>query len=139
MGGCSPTYLPCWDCGDGRLDPGEECDDGNLEYRDGCNALCQMERGYTCTGGQCTSLSYCGDGMVTAGEACDDGRGPVVGASGIGCRTDCQAIEPGWFCPSPGQPCQPLGAPSTSVDAGPCADAGGPCLSTCGDGTVESR
>jgi cysteine-rich repeat protein len=27
-------------CGDGRLDPGEECDDGNRRDDDGCNATC---------------------------------------------------------------------------------------------------
>lgn len=30
-------------CGDGNLDPGEECDDGNNEDGDGCSATCQIE------------------------------------------------------------------------------------------------
>ena len=30
-------------CGNGRLDPGELCDDGNLEEWDGCSATCQPE------------------------------------------------------------------------------------------------
>ena len=27
-------------CGDGVVDPGEQCDDGNLESGDGCEASC---------------------------------------------------------------------------------------------------
>jgi cysteine-rich repeat protein len=30
-------------CGDGILDPGEECDDGNLTDGDGCSAVCRLE------------------------------------------------------------------------------------------------
>ena len=36
-------------CGDGSLDEGEECDDGNDENGDGCTSDCQTEEGYTCT------------------------------------------------------------------------------------------
>jgi cysteine-rich repeat protein len=57
--GCSPT---CQSevCGNGIIDPGEECDGkGETSY---CNANC--------------TLSRCGDGKlnVTAGEECDDGN-----------------------------------------------------------------
>ena len=31
-------------CGDGVLDPGEQCDDGNLEEGDGCSRFCQSEQ-----------------------------------------------------------------------------------------------
>lgn len=31
-------------CGDGELNPGEECDDGNFENDDGCNGICELER-----------------------------------------------------------------------------------------------
>src|SRR5512138_941673 len=30
-------------CGDGVVDPGEECDDGNLASGDGCSATCSVE------------------------------------------------------------------------------------------------
>jgi len=33
-------------CGDGDLDPGEQCDDGNTENNDGCSATCQSEPAY---------------------------------------------------------------------------------------------
>ncbi len=37
-------------CGNGMLDPGEECDDGNLIGGDGCSAMCTIERGSCCGG-----------------------------------------------------------------------------------------
>ncbi|KAK6511708.1 hypothetical protein TWF481_000614 [Arthrobotrys musiformis] len=33
-------------CGNGKLDPGEECDDGNTEDGDGCNSACRFESGF---------------------------------------------------------------------------------------------
>src|SRR5580765_6625819 len=30
-------------CGNGALEPGEECDDGNVVSRDGCSRSCQIE------------------------------------------------------------------------------------------------
>ena len=41
-------------CGDGRLDPGEECDDGNLIDGDGCNKICKKEPPPTNPGNNCT-------------------------------------------------------------------------------------
>jgi len=47
-------------CGDGVLDLGEACDDGNTIGGDGmCNA-------------DCSKFEVCGDGFVDEGEACDD-------------------------------------------------------------------
>jgi cysteine-rich repeat protein len=37
-------------CGDGWIDPGETCDDGDDEGGDGCSAVCQISDGYTCAG-----------------------------------------------------------------------------------------
>ena len=40
--GCGhETFTPC--CGNGALEAGEECDDGNLVDGDGCNADCQLD------------------------------------------------------------------------------------------------
>jgi cysteine-rich repeat protein len=36
-------------CGDGHLDPGEECDDGNQTGGDGCSGACTKEAGFTCS------------------------------------------------------------------------------------------
>jgi cysteine-rich repeat protein len=37
------TQLTVVACGDGNVDPGEQCDDGNLVDNDGCNDTCQTE------------------------------------------------------------------------------------------------
>jgi cysteine-rich repeat protein len=65
-------------CGDGSLDAGEQCDDGNTANGDGCDANCQIE-------------PFCGDGSFDVGEQCDDGNT----ANGDGCDANCQ-FEP--FC-----------------------------------------
>lgn len=44
-------------CGNGTVDMGEECDDGNCVANDTCNNNCK--------------LPYCGDGIVQAPEMCD--------------------------------------------------------------------
>lgn len=44
-------------CGNGTIDIGEECDDGNLEDADGCDSNCKYTR--------------CGNGVVTPGEECE--------------------------------------------------------------------
>ncbi|MCB9708685.1 MAG: DUF642 domain-containing protein [Myxococcales bacterium] len=38
-------------CPDGVIDGAEECDDANNDNNDGCSALCEVEAGYTCSGG----------------------------------------------------------------------------------------
>ena len=58
-------------CGNGTVDAGEQCDDGNQVDGDGCDHNC------TPTG--------CGNGVVTAGEECDDGN--LV--DGDGCDHNC--------------------------------------------------
>jgi len=40
LSGLFPILIPC---GDGKLDPGEECDDGNTVDGDGCAANCRLE------------------------------------------------------------------------------------------------
>ncbi len=47
-------------CGDGNVDPDEECDDANQDETDACTNLCKN--------------AVCGDGIVGPGEACDDGN-----------------------------------------------------------------
>ena len=67
-------------CGDGILDPGEDCDDNNNENGDCCSATCLAEPdggacddGEVCTGGdQCASATCVGT-PVADGSPCDDG------------------------------------------------------------------
>lgn len=63
-------------CGDGLLDPGEQCDDGNTSSGDGCEASCLITVGWVCIG----SPSFCrpeGEVAVVnqAGPACPIGPG----------------------------------------------------------------
>src|ERR1041385_7172365 len=58
--GCSSEHTPnpFVRCGDGRLDPGEECDDCNVADNDSCLSTCVK--------------ATCGDGFVDlAHEVCD--------------------------------------------------------------------
>ncbi len=74
-------------CGNGKLEAGEQCDDGNNVTGDGCQSDCgAIEAGWTCaTPGQaCTPV--CGDGLVVGDEQCDDGGIPIAGCTN--CRID---------------------------------------------------
>ncbi|MBN1944377.1 MAG: DUF4215 domain-containing protein [Bradymonadales bacterium] len=79
-------------CGNGVLETGEECDDGNQGFGDYCLPTCMLARcgdGFLLQGVEqcddgndadddgCTNrctLPRCGDGIVQTGEACDDGN-----------------------------------------------------------------
>ena len=68
-------------CGDGSVDPGEQCDDGNGVENDGCSSSCIA----------------CGNGVITAPETCDDGN--LIDGDGCtaACRIEC-ASSPGGAC-----------------------------------------
>jgi cysteine-rich repeat protein len=61
-------------CGNGTIEPPEECDDNNLISGDGCSNVCITE--------------FCGDGIIQPGigEQCDDSNM----SSGDGCSSTCQ-------------------------------------------------
>jgi uncharacterized delta-60 repeat protein len=86
-------------CGDGWLDAGEQCDDGNAIDGDGCDSNC------TPTG--------CGNGIVTAGEQCDDG----ASVGGDGCSATCQ-LEPS---PTPTRTATPTGTATRTATSTPTA------------------
>lgn len=58
-------------CGNGMTDPGEQCDDGDLDDCDGCDSNC--------------TTSACGNDVLCAPEQCDDGN--LTGSDG--CEADC--------------------------------------------------
>ncbi|MCD6355842.1 MAG: hypothetical protein J7L66_01045, partial [Anaerolineaceae bacterium] len=64
------------ECGDGNLDPGEQCDDGNNLDGDGCSATCTIEPG-------------CGNGILESGETCEVGEGGDWGDCREGLCTYC--------------------------------------------------
>lgn len=64
-------------CGNGILEPTEECDDGNVLNGDGCSAACKIE---------IPKGPVCGNGIIESPEACDDGNT----VSGDGCSSVCK-------------------------------------------------
>lgn len=70
-GGLIPTAA----CGNGALNGGEQCDDGNLANGDGCTSTCTLEVGFYCpTPGSPCVASTCGNGTKEGLEQCDDGN-----------------------------------------------------------------
>jgi len=65
-------------CGNGNVDPGEECDDGNTVAGDCCGPTCQLEPdGQACDDGRfCTLGTVCSQGTCGGGTPrnCDDGN-----------------------------------------------------------------
>ena len=55
-------------CANGKRDSGEQCDDNNLDKADGCNDECEVEVGWSCSGGTSsapdTCSEICGDGIL---------------------------------------------------------------------------
>jgi cysteine-rich repeat protein len=94
-------------CGNGIVEPGEQCDDGNIFSGDGCSRLCRIEvcgngildppyeqcdDGNTRSGDGCSAFctyERCGNGILDPGEECDDGNT----VDGDGCSAACR-IEP---------------------------------------------
>jgi len=65
------------DCGNGALDPGEGCDDGDLAGGDGCGQYCAVETCWQCAG----APSVC---APTNGAACSSGDACLAGESCTG-------------------------------------------------------
>ncbi len=115
-------------CGDGSLQLGEDCDDGNTASCDGCSATCGAETG-------------CGDGVACGGEACDDGNR----TSCDGCSATC-AVESGARCGDTiingacGEECDPPGAACSTEcrRIAVCGDHVQDAGETCDDGNTAS-
>ncbi len=117
-------------CGDGVLDPGEDCDDGNFELDMVCDEACS----FTCGNGVLNAMvgELC-DPAIAAGQpgacptACSDGMTCTTDTlSGSGCQATCM------FSPItaqvPGDACCPPGANSTNDSD---------CPVVCGNSVVE--
>jgi len=129
-------------CGNGTLEGGEECDDGNQAAGDGCNASCRVEPCHACSG----EPSVC---TPTPGAPCDD-RNPCT-ANDI-----CNGASCGGIPVPDGTACddEPNCTRGTCV-AGACSPAGAfacpPCMGcevgsgcvaaprTCGQSTDRSK
>jgi cysteine-rich repeat protein len=150
-GGAAPV------CGDGMVEMGEDCDDGNTAAGDGCSPTCAPETGYSCTGSPSVCTAGCGDGFLGGSEECDDGNA----AAGDGCSIDCK-VESGFSCKGVPSKCATLcgdgvvaGAeecddqntaaadgcgPTCAVEHGfVCAGAPSKCDTVCGDGIMAGH
>ena len=140
-------------CGDGVVDPGEGCDDGNLVDTDACTKNCQnaacgdrilradlsagqlgfeaCDDGNTIDQDECTNsctLPVCGDGIVQAGEACDDGNQVDEDA----CSNQCRSASCGDGVVQEGEACDDGNSVETDGCLNECIEA------RCGDGVVRS-
>lgn len=54
------------------IEGSEECDDGNVNERDGCTANCKVDCGWHCpvVGKPCV-WTTCGNGVLNGDEECD--------------------------------------------------------------------
>ncbi|MFH2006588.1 MAG: hypothetical protein ABI333_08390, partial [bacterium] len=90
---CTFDFSGCYieSCGNGILDPGEVCDDGNVASADGCSA-------------DCLSDETCGNGYVDTNEGCDDGaqNSDVLPDA---CRLNCQPASCGDGVVDTGEAC----------------------------------
>src|SRR6185369_5678940 len=91
-------------CGNGIVESGEDCEDGNTNDGDGCDNNC------TFTG--------CGNGVTTSGEQCDDANT----SNGDCCSGACQFETLGAACADEGNAC--------TIDA---CNATGTCVHTAGN------
>ncbi|HEU5179235.1 MAG TPA: DUF4215 domain-containing protein [Candidatus Polarisedimenticolia bacterium] len=154
-GECGSTS--CTFCGDGIVNGGEQCDDGNNIDTDGCRNSCVLPicgdsivgntPGETCdppgnpagnNGNSCREdCTVCGDAVQQPGEMCDDGNGVDTD----GCRNNCTLPICGDSIVgnTPGETCDPPGSIPT-VPAGntnACRPLGDAQCTYCGDNVVN--
>ena len=119
-GDATPPPPPSPMCGNGTMESGEACDDGNVASGDGCSAACTVE-----LPPPPPATPVCGNGLVEGDEMCDDGNL----ASGDGCSEACTVELPP--PPPPAGPCCGNGV----VESGEACDDGN---LTSGDGCSEA-
>jgi cysteine-rich repeat protein len=148
-------------CGDGHVDPLEQCDDGNVQNNDGCGSSCRVEISFKCKGepSLCTPV-ICGDGKREGNEVCDDGNVDEDDDCSPTCTlpSDCPAPGCTRVCgdgvASPGEECDDGNAldhdgctpdchaePGYFCDEPPSDDdvSAPPCTPVCGDGLQTSE
>lgn len=83
----------CFECGDGTIDPGEECEIGDEQVCDAGNGYSgTQECSQDCLGwGECIPTESCGDGIVNGDEQCDEGGNN--GQPGSSCDYDCTSFS----------------------------------------------
>jgi cysteine-rich repeat protein len=134
-------------CGNGVVEDGEDCDDGNNNDRDACtnqctNARCgdgivqngveQCDDGNNNNLDSCTNTctnARCGDGFVQAGEECDDGN---LVNNDDSCKNNCMLPACGDGIQQSGEECDDGNDNNNDSCTDQCKSA------SCGDGFVQS-
>jgi cysteine-rich repeat protein len=92
--------LPPSDCGNGALDQGEVCDDGNAVNEDGCTNSCQVEAGWQCTqpllSGTIDDPSFEAGYPSTSWTIQSDASLPIICSDGT-CFTTDTAHDGDWY------------------------------------------
>jgi uncharacterized delta-60 repeat protein len=91
-------------CGNGLTEGAEECDDGDLESGDGCDANC--------------TVTACGNGIITTGEDCEGGDCCTAACAFAAGGTPCTADTNG--CTD--DQCDAAGACTHPANSAPCDD-----------------
>jgi hypothetical protein len=107
-------------CGNGVIDEGEACDDGddNGNAPDACRPDC--------------TLPACGDGIVDSDEACDDGDENADGVPDA-CRLDCALPACGDGIVDSGEACDDANDDDTDACGNACVIAGADVCTACTD------
>src|SRR5438552_15036733 len=118
-------------CGDGTLDPGEQCDDANNLNGDCCSAACQIEA----AGTVCRPVA----GVCDVAETCTGTSGACPADAFVPATTQCRAsageCDVAEFCPGNGPSC-PADAKQPSGTA--CTDDGNSCTTDTCDGIADA-
>jgi len=124
------------ECGNGCLDPGEECDDGDPHFALPATADRNSDTVADACRLDCTNAG-CGDGVVDTGEDCDDPDGNSDTEADT-CRTDCTnpRCGDGVIDPGRGESCDE--GDEFNGQPGHCnATCTGILPAVCGDGIVQ--
>lgn len=130
----SDVYGQVGKCGNGRLDAGEQCDDANLNNRDGCSTGCAILTGWVCRKEASVCRKTCGNGRVESanGEQCDDGNN----GDGDGCSAACM-IESGFICTGKLSQCT-CGGTAASCRLTACGNSVLSAGEECDDGNIKN-
>ena len=146
-GSCANGQCLLPGCGNGRVEPGEQCDDGNSSNTDLCTGLCRSPAcgdGFQQAGEECDDANKvpndlcsntckkpkCGDGTLQSGEECDDGNAIDNDAT---CTNSCKKPRCGDKLTQANEACDD----GNTVDADACSNS---CtVSGCGDGATQAN
>jgi cysteine-rich repeat protein len=113
LGSSSSTTETHHECGDGAIQPPEECDDANSDNTDECTNKC--------------TLAICGDGIIGLEEGCDDANDDNHDA----CTNACTIAMCGDSIVGPNEECDDANDDETDSCTSACT------FVTCGDGSKD--